>query len=236
MAIFGLVHGGQYGAWCWPALVGELEIRGHQGVAIDLRCNEELDISDYASIVAGQLRNFGSDVILVGHSLGGATIPVVASVIPVRRMVFLSAAPPEPGRTMIETMAGHPDFYSSHMSTLMHTSDARGRLVPPSDPQVVHDAFFHDCSADIASWARSQLRPQSQAPIRQACPISSWPNVPSSMILCEEDRQVNPSWVRRVCRQMFGEDALELPGSHSPFLSRPRQLAEMLVAVSGKST
>jgi hypothetical protein len=40
MTRFGLVHGAGLGAWCWDRLIGELEARGHQAVAVDLSLNE----------------------------------------------------------------------------------------------------------------------------------------------------------------------------------------------------
>jgi hypothetical protein len=42
-----------------------------------------------------------------------------------------------------------------------------------------------------------------------------------------EDRCVDPNWSRRVAARL-GADVIELEGGHSPFLSRPAQLAEVL--------
>jgi alpha-beta hydrolase superfamily lysophospholipase len=50
------------------------------------------------------------DLVLVGHSLGGLTIPVVATRRPVSRMVFLSAMLPRPGRAHDDVMRDEPDM------------------------------------------------------------------------------------------------------------------------------
>ena len=43
-----------------------------------------------------------------------------------------------------------------------------------------------------------------------------------------QDRLVGPDWSRRVSRDRLGVEAVELPGSHSPFWSRPAELADVL--------
>jgi hypothetical protein len=43
---------------------------------------------------------------------------------------------------------------------------------------------------------------------------------------------MNPRWSRTVALERLGVNAIELPGGHSPFLSRPAELAEALVSVS----
>jgi pimeloyl-ACP methyl ester carboxylesterase len=94
---FGLVHGAQHGAWCWERLVPELERRGHRAVAVDLPCDDpDASIADYATCVVDALAGL-DDVVLVGHSLGSLTIPVVAHFRPARRLVFLCSVPTKPG-------------------------------------------------------------------------------------------------------------------------------------------
>jgi pimeloyl-ACP methyl ester carboxylesterase len=51
-------------------------------------------------------------------------------------------------------------------------------------------------------------------------------------ILCRDDYAIAPAWSRRIARERFGVEALELPGGHSPFLSRPAELAALLDGAS----
>ena len=97
MVTFGLVHGSQHGAWCWERSTPELERRGHRVVAPDLPCDDPaVGVDGYATVVIEALEG-ADDVVLVGHSLGSLTIPVVASRRPVDRMVFLCSVPTGPG-------------------------------------------------------------------------------------------------------------------------------------------
>ena len=56
------------------------------------------------------------------------------------------------------------------------------------------------------------------------------PDVPRRYILCADDHIVGPDWSRREAPARLGVEPVELPGSHSPLLSRPRELADLLLA------
>jgi hypothetical protein len=43
---------------------------------------------------------------------------------------------------------------------------------------------------------------------------------------------VNPDWSKRIARDRLGADIVELPGSHSPFLSQPSALADVLLRLA----
>jgi hypothetical protein len=43
---------------------------------------------------------------------------------------------------------------------------------------------------------------------------------------------VNPDWSRRIARDWLNAELIALPGSHSPFYSRPRELAAVLTQLA----
>jgi len=232
MTTFALVHGAWHGAWCWERLQEELEDLGHDTVAMDLPCDDwEAGLSENAEVVVNALADAGGDdVVLVGHSLGGITIPVVAARRPVRRMVFLCALLPRPGQTMDDVLGSAEDVLSPEFASftqIVHEDNSVSW-----DPRSAVEAFYHDCDPDIGRWAASKLRHQVWKTTQEASPLSSWPDVPSTYIVCSEDRTVNPDWSRRAAKEWIGADVIELPGGHSPFLSRPHELAEILVALT----
>jgi pimeloyl-ACP methyl ester carboxylesterase len=80
----------------------------------------------------------------------------------------------------------------------------------------------------VATTAWERLRPQSATPYVELCPLESFPAAPATYVVCAEDRLVAPDWSRRIARERLNAELLELPGGHSPFLSRPGQLAQLL--------
>jgi pimeloyl-ACP methyl ester carboxylesterase len=231
VGVFGLVPGGQHGAWCWSRLVPELELRGHEAIAIDLPIDDiDAGAAVYARVVAEALDGVTEPVVLVGHSLGGLTIPLVPALRPVRRLVFLCAAHPEPGRSYFGALAEESRDAVGPM-TRSHL-DGSAPALHRSTPQVAREIFYSDVDRDLQDWAIPQLRPQSGRPHREITPLEAWPDTPTTVIHAADDRAIPlPLAVRRT-RRLFGVDPIVIPGGHSPFLSRPAELAELLAGLA----
>jgi Alpha/beta hydrolase family len=223
---FALVHGAFHGAWCWDLLRPRLESRGHRTSAIDLPCHEpEAGNARYAEVVVEAISQAGDDVVVVGHSLAGLTIPLVAAARPIARMVFLNAFIPIPGRPFSDQFGQEGIFPPTPESTWPITRDD-GLMTWP--PERVIPALYPDCPVDLANWAAARLRPQSKTPHSEMCPLSEWPQVPSSYVLSREDSAVGPDWSRRAAQERLGVAAIELPGGHMSMICHPQELADEL--------
>lgn len=64
--------------------------------------------------------------------------------------------------------------------------------------------------------------------LMEACLLKSWPDVPVSYILCQEDRTLRPDYWRKKVRSQLNTDPIELAGGHCPHVSRPGELADVL--------
>ena len=222
---FGLVHGAWHGAWCWERLVPELETRGHRTVLVDLPCeDQDAGLTRYAELTADALGS-ADDVILVGHSLCGSAIPLVARLRPVEHLVFLCALLPERGKSATDRYASEDAFVDGFRGRTATRED--GASYRP-DPDAAIRCFFHDCAPEDAAWAAAMLRPQSAAPRREPWPDDPLPDVERTSILCRDEQCIRPEWSRTVSRELLGVEPIELEGGHSPFLSRPAELADVL--------
>jgi pimeloyl-ACP methyl ester carboxylesterase len=215
--IFALVHGGAHGSWCWERLLPELARHGHRGVAIDLPCEDDAaGAATYAEIVLEALSDWAEAPVVVAHSLGGLTAPLVARERETRCLIFLSGLLPVPGRSFREQQGEEEIMfpYGGGVSGL-------------------RERFFHRCDPADADWAMAHLRRQSVTPFEETTPLDGWPDVPSRYVVCSEDRAVRPEWSRAAARKRLATEPVELAGSdHSPFLSRPVELAAMIVALA----
>ena len=97
MSTFALIHGGGGSAWDWHLVVPELRERGHDAVAVDLPSEDPAaGWWDYADTVVEAVGD-RDEVVVVGHSLGGFTAPLVCARQPVDLLVLLAGMIPAPG-------------------------------------------------------------------------------------------------------------------------------------------
>jgi pimeloyl-ACP methyl ester carboxylesterase len=182
---------------------------------------------DYARVVCDALQGLsGDDLTVVGHSMAGNTIPLVAAQRPVRRLVYLCALIPNPGQTLAEQMAGDAEMLNPDYTRGLGADDEGRRIWV--DEELARAHLFGDCDDDTARSAIGRLSPQATYPYRLPFSLSVHPDVDTTYVLGTEDRIVNADWARRVAPERVGADVIELPSSHSPFLARPRELAEVL--------
>jgi pimeloyl-ACP methyl ester carboxylesterase len=229
---FALLHGGQHGGWCWDLLVDELAARGHRAVAPDMPIEDEAaGAREWAQSVADALGDV-DDVVAVAHSMGGMALPVLATIRPVRHMVFLGAVVPVPGMSFLEYL-GTPEG-SQAVTMPMGPDQEPDELGRGACSWATARAYFYpDVPEDLARSSWEKLRSNALTVFVEPCPLDAWPDVPSTSLILTGDAAVSPEWQRTVARGRLGSDVVELPGSHSPFLTRPAELADALVRIAG---
>jgi pimeloyl-ACP methyl ester carboxylesterase len=226
-----LVHGSYHGAWCWDLLAPELERRGHRVVTVDLPTSDPgLGARAYADVVLKAIEPLSKPV-LVGHSMAGLVTPIVAAEQSVSRLVFLAAMLAQPGKSANQQRKSEPIDGLVPPKTAEWTD--LGDDVWMIGPNTARELFFHDAPARVAAWAAARLRPQSYRVFNEVSPLKAWPKVESSYIVCRDDRAFNPDWGREAARRRLKVEPIEIAGSHSPFLTRPGELALTLEKILG---
>jgi pimeloyl-ACP methyl ester carboxylesterase len=221
-----LVHGNYHGGWCWDFLAPELERRGHRVIAVDLPIGDPMaGAAAYADAVEADVRDL-DDPVLIGHSMAGAVIPIVATRRHVRRLIFLAAMLPLPGVSINDQRASEAIDAPITFETSEWTS--LGDDVWAVGPNTATEVFFHDASPEQAAWAVARLRPQCYRVMSEPSPLSAWPDVDSRYVVCRDDRATNPDWGRMAARSRLGIEPVEIDGAHSPFLTRPIELAALI--------
>jgi pimeloyl-ACP methyl ester carboxylesterase len=207
VARFVFVHGAWHGGWAFERVAAELGRRGHETSAPDLPGDEPgLTVPDYAAAVGPQ-----PDAVVVGHSLGGLTIPHV----PARVCVFLAA------------LVACEDTYGALDPGFGGTErDELGRSFWP-DAETARARLYPDLGEDDAAYAIARLRPQARL-----SPVPGLPEGARVSIVTTKDHVVRPSRQAQLAREVLGVEPLRLEAGHSPFLSHPRELADLLESIA----
>lgn len=230
MARFLLVHGSCHGAWCWEDVIAALAARGHEATAIDLpgHGNDPTPPSEATLRACGEavLAALREPAIVVGHSWGGYPITQAAEIDPsqIAQLVYLCAYVPRSGHSLA-TMRELADRQPL-LPAIRRTGDELSFTI---DPAMAPDLFYHDVPDAAAARAVSRLRPQPIAPQRTPLDLTERSqDLPRSYVLCSEDRTIPPEFQAEMA-QGFDEAAIHrMKSSHSPFLSDPEGLADIL--------
>jgi pimeloyl-ACP methyl ester carboxylesterase len=222
---FVLVPGAGGQAWYWHRLVPELEARGCGAIAVDLPAADDgAGFAEYAGAVIEAIGDRREGLVLVGQSMGGFTVPLVAERVPVTGIVLLNAMVPKPGESGGEwwDATGQAAARAAH-------AERDGRNADTLDPLV---DFLHDVPPDVVEEAMAGGEiVQSGTPFEKPWPLGAWPDVPTRFLQGREDRFFPLEFQRRVvAERMPGVEVEELPGGHLLALSRPVELAEALMS------
>ena len=225
-----LVHGAWHGGWCWERVGRELAAAGAPYVTVD---NPSVaaapsDLAADADNVRRVLDEIAGPVVLVGHSYGGAVITDAGAHDDVERLVYLTAFALDSGESVAANDLQGGDG-TKLADAIQFDAD-----VTSVDPDRVIELFFHDCAPEVAADARARLLPQSIAAMQGITRNVAWREKPATYVVCTDDRAL-PVALQMSNAGRVGGEPLELPTSHSPFLSRPAALAEILVDLSRSS-
>ena len=220
MATYALIHGAGDVGWYWHLVERELRDRGHRTVAPDLPIeNDEATLLDNAQVVVDAIRTTHEDgeLMVVGQSYGGYIAPIVAQRAMADHLVLVAPMIPQPGETADEMWE----------ATRWHM---------PRDQSGTIALFYHDVDPDLAAEAMSRERRQSETTGRESWPLTVWPDIPTHVIIGRDDRFFPVDWLRGVVRDRLGIEPDELASGHTPALSCPRELVELIESYRGPTS
>lgn len=233
MATIVVAHGAWSAGWAWRRMHPLLAARGHRlwtptytglGERAHL-ARPDNDLETYILDVLGVIETEElDDVILVGHSFGGVVATGVADRVRSRiaHLCYLDAFIPQAGRS-------HLDLLPEARRQEIRESAARdgdGWLVPPAPTPP--DTAVED-QAWIARHRRSQSLASFETPLRLR---HGELTVPRSYVYCRRCPPGDPFRPFAERARAEGWRSFELDASHSPHVTAPHELADVLDAVA----
>ena len=217
VATFVFIHGAGDAGWYWHLVEAQLRARGHETVAPDLPCDDDsAGLPEYADTVAAAVG--GRDgVVVVAQSAGGFTAPLVCERLAAELLVLVAPVIPAPGEAPADYWA-----------------DTRYYEEPREPYDDATALFYQDVPPELAAAALNRARPQSAARMGEPSPLRAWPDVPTRVLICRDDRLLPAGFQRRVAQERLGITPDEIDGGHTPALSRPRELADRIEAYAAE--
>jgi pimeloyl-ACP methyl ester carboxylesterase len=223
------VHGAcvRDGSWWWHRTADVLQARGVASDAPELpSCGEAgrpagvegPGLHDDIDAVRQVLRAGSEPTVVVAHSYGGIVVAEAAAGIDaVRHLLLISSYLPEPGQSLSSFGDGSPAPFLD--------VDAERRTFGVRHDALA-DTFLQDCSAEIVTDAMNHLARQSLSVTQEPVTVSAWQQVPSTYLVCSDDRGTPAAAQREFARR--ATNVVELDTGHHPFLSQPDAVADLI--------
>jgi hypothetical protein len=139
-------------------------------------------------------------------------------------MVLLCAVPAAPNEPLPMDATS---ILTDDLLAVTYFVDAAGRTM--QSPASFENLFYRDLAPQDVAWALRQLRPQGGRPLTEPWPLASWPDVPRTIVLAQDDNVVRFDAGRAAAVALTGEEPTVVPGGHSVFLTDPEGLAAVLL-------
>jgi pimeloyl-ACP methyl ester carboxylesterase len=231
-----LVHGGEHAGDCWDLVVAELHRQAPElrTLAVDLpgrgRTPGDLATATIGaweeSVVSDIERELLGDIVIVGHSMAGVTVPGVVAKLGsarVQEMILAAAFVPPQGQAIVDTLGGPLAWFAR-----------RGVRVrkPMKVPKLAaRYAFCNGMTPQQREFALSRLYDESARIPGEPVDRSALPDdVPRTWILTTRDRALSNKSQRASIAALGGvQDVIPIDACHDVMISHPERLAQILI-------
>lgn len=206
-------------------MVPLLEARGHEAVAVDLpAADTSTGLQHYADEVV-EAAGEHPHVVVVAQSMGALSAPVACARLtetgrPVDLLVLVAPMVPVPGESGSQWWGA----LGQHEAAAA-LARAQGR-----DPDVFDEdaIFWHDVPAEVKAAGAGNEPDEAGPAFSDPWPLDAWPDVPTRVVACRDDRLLPLDLVRRYTLDRLGIHPDEMDGGHLTALSRPEELVDVL--------
>jgi pimeloyl-ACP methyl ester carboxylesterase len=217
------VHGAFHGPWVWKLLRAELA--EFPVVAVDLPSSGDDPLSlggfsDDVAAIRDAVNAVDGSVVVVAHSYGGApTTQAACGLAQVIGVTYVAANVPAIGQTAASFLeeAGDSAWWLD-----IHGDQGYMNALRPEE------ALYNDVTPAAARTYIAALRHQSLSSGLEALTDAVWQHIPTSYVVCDHDRAM-PAAIQEAMARRTGR-VHHLTSGHSPFVSRPSELADLIRA------
>ena len=214
-----LVHGAFHGPWCWDKVVDRLRVAGFDVATPDLYRGP---FPAHPGLVQAEVDRLGTQgpVVVCGHSFGGYPITALDPA-SVAHLVYLAAFLPDQ-----ETWFADLPIAPAFMDMVTWHDDGTSTVKPDR----ARELFYADCSDADAAWAIGNLCSHTMEGASAVVERPAWREVPSTYVSCDDDNTLTQQYMAQATERVG--DGVRWPTSHSPMISRPDLVTELLAGLA----
>lgn len=232
-----LVHGAWQAPYVWDEVKASLIKNGHQVIVVELPGHgkeatppQNLSLNLYRDKVIEAISKADRKVILVGHSMGGMVVTAVAESIPskISRLIYIGAFLPSSGQSIGDLAKTDPD--SQLGPTLIEAVD---HLTLDVKSEELTRLFISDGTVATKQKVQDNYRAEPAIPFSNAVELTSqkFGSVEKIYIKTLQDIVISPRLQDQMISKAGIKTIYEINSSHSPFLSQPKAVSDLLIQI-----
>ena len=217
-----LVHGAFSDGSSWDKVIPLLHAKGLHVVAVQ---NPLTSLADDVAATKRALDASTGPVILVGHSWGGTVITEAGADDKVAALVYVAAFAPDAGQSSNDLGKDGP----APPGLADIRPDSAGFL--SLTPESLARNFAQDLPGTQTAVMAATQGPIAGSAFDEKVSITAWKSKPSWFIVAGNDRMIQPDLQRAMAKKINARTTV-LPTSHVPMLSRPNDVATVILAAA----
>lgn len=230
-----LVHGAWQAPYVWDSVQADLVKNGNKVIVVTLPGHGSdttpphlLSLDVYRDAVIKAIGEADSNVILVGHSMGGMVITSVAEKIPhkIRKLVYIGAFLPATGQALTDLAYSDP---GSKLGPLLVPS--ADKLALDVKPDSLTYLFINDGSPAVRDLVLANYRAEPAIPFANKVTLTNegFGSVDKIYIKTLKDIVISPALQDRMIAAAGIKTVYTVNTSHSPFLAEPHTVSALLI-------
>ncbi|MDH2413905.1 alpha/beta hydrolase [Nocardioides sp. CER19] len=227
-----LVHGAFADSSGWSAVARRLTEAGYPVLAFSNPLRGPTADGEY---LRQFLSTIGGDVVLVGHSYGGAVITNAATGNPhVKSLVYVAAYAPAAGESVEaanDLGGGHTDV-TDHLIVRPYPGAPAGDADASIDPAWFHQLFAQDLPEKTATFMATSQRPGALSALVTPSGEPAWKRIPSWYLVAKQDRIIPPE-AERAMAERAGSTTVVIDSSHVAMMSHPGVVTDLIRKAAG---
>ncbi|MCV7014368.1 alpha/beta fold hydrolase [Mycolicibacterium madagascariense] len=243
MTNFVFVHGSFHGGWCWNTLMPWLQRQGHVVHAPNLPASggdpspiENADLLAYSTRIADVVDGIAGSVVLVGHSMGGIVASQVCEHRPdkLAAAIYVNGLLLRDGESLASFLTANEALEVDDLvlKNMRLSADGETATFPQ---EKAADVFYNACTPADADWAKRQLTAQRTKVYSDTLRLTPqrYGTVKRFYVKGLRDNAVPLIYQDTMLQNTFCDGVYTLDADHSPFLSAPGELSEILLTIAG---